>query len=274
MASPSPSVETIQEIAFDLIDDPKAPMRSDLNRDALWELAESIKTQGIINPPTVRPVEGRFEIVAGHRRFAAAKMAGLVKARFVVREMQDEKAAEVMAHENLFREDVDPVDEAVFIGELVNRFGWSVPMVASKVNRSQKWVTERLMVLDMPDYMIAAIKTGGMALGVALQLVQIDDERQRRVWTNMAAQDKITVRQAEYWLLDYRKNKDVYAAALDAGGVEDAPPPPVVQQVLCERCGVQVPITETRAAMVHRGLCPEDRPHVEVMTEHSEPRVE
>ena len=99
----TPQKEVVQEIMSDLIDDPVAPMRSDLNRDALFELADNIKQNGLINPITVRPAGARFEVVAGHRRFAACKIAGKIRIACVVRELTDDEVFAVMAAENLER---------------------------------------------------------------------------------------------------------------------------------------------------------------------------
>lgn len=252
--------DNIQELYFDLIDDPADPMRSDIRGESLQDLADSIKQHGIINPPTVRPLNGRYEIVAGHRRFAAAKMAGVVKSQFVIKELDDTSTAEIKAHENLFREDVDPADQAVFIGELIHKHNWPIEECAKRMNRSVRWVEDRLTILEMPDYMIAHLKNGGISIGVALQLVQIESEKHRELWTTMAARDHITVREAEHWLLDWRKNRVVYEEAIEAAGVGTAAPPPPPAQVDCERCGGKVLMHEVRAAYVHRYACPAPEP--------------
>src|SRR5574343_2047869 len=105
----------VQEIFSDRIDDPKEAMRTELDRDDLFDLAENIKQNGLINPITIRPMGDRYEVVAGHRRLSACKIAGIIKIPCVVRELDDTKTFEVMAAENLERADVDPVDEAIFL---------------------------------------------------------------------------------------------------------------------------------------------------------------
>ena len=191
-------MEEVKKIYSHLIDDPVNPMRSDIDRDKIFELAESIKREGLINPITVRPVhvkgcaheedlppckegclrpgDNRYEVVAGHRRFMACKIANVGEISCVVRELTDEQAMEIMAHENLFRQDIDPVDEAIFLGRLVGEDETKISDIATKMSRSEQWVRDRLEILAYPDYMLAPIKTGELKLGVAKWLGVIDDD--------------------------------------------------------------------------------------------------
>jgi len=208
----------VQEIFSDLIDDPKDAMRSALDRDGLFDLAENIKQNGLINPITVRPVGDRFEVVAGHRRLSACKISGKIKIPCVVRDLDDQKAFEVMAAENLERQDVDPVDEATFIANFIEKTGKSIAEVAKSLKRSEAWVQSRLEIGAMPDYMKDYIKIGSLKLGVALALVKIDNDRTHQVWVDLAVRDGASVAQAEYWLYDYERSK------LPGGTLSDEPP--------------------------------------------------
>ena len=211
-------MEKIQEIFTDEIDEPEGAMRSEMNRAELFELADNIKQNGLINPITVRPVGKRFEVVAGHRRLNACKIAGIIRIQCVVRELTNNEVFAVMAAENLERADVDPVDEAEFIFRYIGQTGQSVPEVAKALRRSVGYVESRLSVGQMPDYLKQYLKTGQIKLGVALALVQIDEDRVRKVWTEMAARDGVSVAQAEYWLHGFQMNK------LPGGTLSDTPP--------------------------------------------------
>jgi ParB family chromosome partitioning protein len=160
----------------------------------------------------------KYEVVAGHRRLSACKIAGIIKIPCVVRELTDEETFAVMAAENLERSDVDPVDEANFIFEYISQTGQTIPEVAKALRRSVGYVESRLAVGKMPEYMQSFLKSGQIKLGVALALVQIDDEQQRRVWTEMAARDGVSVAQAEFWLHGYQMNK------LPGGVLSELPP--------------------------------------------------
>jgi len=210
--------EIIKEIYTDQIHDPKDAMRSELDRDALFELAENIKANGLINPITVRPVAEAYEVVAGHRRLSACKIAGKIKIPCVVRTLDDKQAFEVMAAENLERADVDPVDEAIFVKRFIEQTNESIAEVAKRLKRSIAWVESRLAVGEMPDYMQAALKAKEIKLGVALTLMQITDENTRYMWTFQAARDGVSVAQAEYWLSGWKLNQ------LPGGDNIDTPP--------------------------------------------------
>lgn len=191
-------MDTVKLIRSDLIDDPKMAMRTGMDRDELDDLAQSIKQTGLINPITVRPKGERFEVVAGHRRLAACRIAGVVDISCVVKELSDSAVFDIMAQENLFRTDVDPVDEAIFIGRLINELNMSIDDVAKKTNRSVAWVNERLDILEYPDYMLEAVKTGRLKLGVAKNLATIQNETYRKMYIDQAVNFGMSVRQAEY----------------------------------------------------------------------------
>lgn len=233
-------METIKQIFTDQIDDPRDAMRTDMDRDALFELAGNIKQNGLINPITVRPIEIqirdgveyrvavhsgdtvgpniRYEVVAGHRRLTACKIAGLIKINCVVRDLDDKQTFEVMAAENLERADVDPVDEAIFITKYMEQSGKNITDVAASLKRSVAYVKSRLSVGQMPEYMQEYLKEGKLKLGVALVLSEITDERTRQVWTDLAVRDGANVAQAEFWLYDFKRQ------LLPGGTLSETPP--------------------------------------------------
>lgn len=210
--------DVVQEIFTDRIDDPQDAMRTDMDRDALWDLAEDIKKNGLINPITVRPIGDRFEVVAGHRRITACKIAGLIKVPCVVRDLSDDAAFSVMVSENLVRSDVDPDDEAVFVAKLLEKHSNDIHEVASIMRRSPEWVRDRVAVFNMPEYIRIPLKEGKLKLGVALALAQIKNDGTREMWTRQAVRDGITVAIAKYWLAQSELEPE------DNSGVPTAPP--------------------------------------------------
>lgn len=211
-------MENIQSVSIDLIDDPEFAMRSELDRDGLFDLAENIKQNGLINPITVRPKNNRYEVVAGHRRLSACKIAGKIKINCVVRELTDEQVFEIMTAENIERADVDPVDEAIHLSREIERTGKSVNELAKQIRRSVAYVESRLAIGAMPDYLQEALKSGQIKIGVALNLFQITDDSRRRLWTDMAMRDGISVAQAELWLHHWQVNR------LPGGSDSEQPP--------------------------------------------------
>ena len=197
-------MENIREIFSDLIDDPKDAMRSGLDRERLFDLADDIKKNGLINPITVRPVADRYQVGSGHRRLCACKIAGKIKIPCVVKELDDRAAFSIMASENLVREDVDPVDEAEFIIKMMSRTGEGVEEVAVNIRRSRQYVLDRLTVGQMPPYLKEFLRAKQIKLGAALALNQITDESKKMTWIQMAVRDGVSVRVAEYWLTQWK----------------------------------------------------------------------
>jgi len=251
-----------QFIRSDLIDDPKTPMRSGLDNDTLFELAESIKREGLINPITVRPVGSRFQVVAGHRRLAACKIAGRIDIECVVRELDDMAAFEIMAHENLERQDVDPVDEALFIGRLIGEDDSKIKEVAEKLGRSVQWVEDRLNILTYPEYLVQALRVGSIKLGVAKHLGAILDDQYRFNFVTSAIRDGMSVIQAQYLFNQWKGGvfKPSEVMLKESGEVEGQPV--VRAKAVCARCGKVAVDPNLENVFIHKE-CPNDEPNKE-----------
>jgi len=244
--------QNVQYILRDLIDLPENQMRRDINRDSLHELADNIKANGLINPITVRQKGERFELVAGQRRLMACGIAGIIRIPCVVRELTDVMALAVMAAENLERADVDIVDEANFIKRMIDELQLSVGDVAERINRGEKYVRDRLVVAEMPDYMQGFLKEGRLKLGVALALVGIDDEETRRTYTSVAVANSSTIRDVEYWVSQW----ELGLLQTGEGGSEAPPGAPAGEykppRLRCRIDGKEYPPSDTTAVIVAR----------------------
>lgn len=243
----------MEDIFTDRIDDPVSPMRTEIDRAELFELSDNIKQNGLINPITVRPIGDRFEVVAGHRRLLACKIAGIIKIPCVVRTLSDTEVFAIKAAENLERADVDPVDEALFISEYINATNLSIPEVAKSLRRSVPYVETRLAVGSMPEYMKEYIKRGELKLGAALALVKITDDNIRRLWVDMAARDGVSVAQAEYWLHGWLVHK------LPGGVMSETPPDgftsdaPRIVMFRCAIDGKEYDARNFKSIMIYEG---------------------
>lgn len=242
---------TVTLLAPHLIQSPPSPMRSEFDADTVQELAQSIKEHGLINPITVRPVGNFYEVVAGHRRFKACRLIGLQEIPAIVRELTDDQVAEVMAAENLERADVDPVDEALFIGRLLNIGDASIESVAKRLNRSRTWVEERLDILNYPDYLVIPLKQGTIKLGVAKWLGRIESDIYRKMYSDSAVKNGMSVLQAEY---AYRQSIMGLMPDIDAL----IPPPSELSaaerpkaRALCARCERTAVEPNLRMVWVH-----------------------
>lgn len=186
-------------VSLDSIDDPMSPMRTHMDDTKLEELASSIKTHGLIQPITVRQVGDRYEVVAGHRRFKAAKRAGLADIPAVIRKLEAREADELKIHENLFREDVNPVDEARFIVHMIDTYDLSPKDLSNRTGKSESYLRARYELLQYPDYLVTAVAEENISLTAAQWLSKITDENISKEYTRFAIQGGITAKRAEAW---------------------------------------------------------------------------
>ena len=154
--------------------------RKDFSEEALEELAASIKEHGLLQPILVRPTaSGRYQIIAGERRWRASRKAGLSTIKAVIREFRDEEVMEIALIENLPREDLNQIEEAEGYGNLIETLGLTQEQVAKKVNKSRSYVANSLRILNLDNGSKRALKEGKISLGHAKALLSIDDLRLR-----------------------------------------------------------------------------------------------
>jgi ParB family chromosome partitioning protein len=174
--------------------------RTRMDEGSLYELAESIKAQGIMQPILVRPVtpngEVRFEIIAGERRFRAAKLAGLREVPVLVKAVPDEAAAAMALIENIQREDLNPLEEAQGLQRLVTEFHLTHEQAAQAVGRSRSAASNLLRLLNLVTPVQNMLLAGDIDMGHARALLPLDGAHQITCATEIAAK-KLSVREAE-----------------------------------------------------------------------------
>ena len=175
--------------------------RTRMDEGALYELAESIKAQGIMQPILVRrltagPNDGKYEIIAGERRFRAAKLAGLDSVPVLVRDVPDESAAAMALIENIQREDLNPLEEAQGLNRLVKEFGLTHELAAQAVGRSRSAASNLLRLLNLAEAVQNMLMAGDIDMGHARALLALDRATQITAANQIAAK-KMSVREAE-----------------------------------------------------------------------------
>ena len=175
--------------------------RTRMDEGALYELAESIKAQGIMQPILVRRLssganDGKYEIIAGERRFRAAKLAGLDSVPVLVRDVPDESAAAMALIENIQREDLNPLEEAQGLQRLVKEFGLTHELAAQAVGRSRSAASNLLRLLNLADPVQVMLMAGDIDMGHARALLALDRATQITAANQIAAK-KMSVREAE-----------------------------------------------------------------------------
>jgi ParB family transcriptional regulator, chromosome partitioning protein len=175
--------------------------RTRMDEGALYELAESIKAQGIMQPILVRRLgsgehAGKYEIIAGERRFRASKLAGLDSVPVLVRDVPDESAAAMALIENIQREDLNPLEEAQGLQRLVKEFGLTHELAAQAVGRSRSAASNLLRLLQLADPVQTMLMAGDLDMGHARALLALDKATQITAGNQIAAK-KMSVREAE-----------------------------------------------------------------------------
>ena len=189
--------DTPRELAIDQLQPGKYQPRTRMDQDALKELAESIKTQGVIQPILVRPIaDSKYEIIAGERRWRAARMAGLQAVPVVIRDIPDNQALAVALIENIQREDLNPLEEALGIQRLTNEFGLTHQSAAEALGRSRTAVTNLLRLLELAPPVRDLLADGRLDMGHARALLVLPALRQVELANEIAAKG-MTVRDVE-----------------------------------------------------------------------------
>lgn len=174
--------------------------RTRMDEEALNELAESIRTQGIMQPILVRPLKGRgaqkYEIVAGERRFRAAKLAGLDEVPVLVREVTDDNAAIMALIENIQREDLNPLEEAHGVKRLLDEFGMTHDQAARAIGRSRSATSNMLRLLNLTDAVQTMLLAGDIDMGHARALLAVDAASQI-ILANEVIAKRLSVRETE-----------------------------------------------------------------------------
>lgn len=174
--------------------------RKTFEREALESLADSIAAYGVLQPIIVRKnldIEGTYEIIAGERRWRAAKMAGLSEIPAVIFDGDDLKAAQVAMIENVQREDLNPVEEALGYGALIDRFGLTQEQLAKQVGKSRATITNMLRLLDLPEEVLELLRSGELQTGHARALLGLDDEAHMILLANRTVASNLSVREVE-----------------------------------------------------------------------------
>ena len=191
-------VSGIQTVRITEIEQNRGQPRKRFDDEALTELAESIQAHGMLQPIVVRPVgPNRYQIVAGERRWRAAKRIGLSEAPVIIREMTDEEASQIALIENLQRENLNPVEEAMGYQALMQQFSMTQEQVAKTVGRSRSAVANSLRLLSLPMPVQDYLEKGKISVGHAKALAGLKDEALLLSCAAKAAEDNITVREIE-----------------------------------------------------------------------------
>lgn len=192
------NANTVSKLKISLIDPRSGQPRKFFDKDALEELAESIREHGLFQPILVREyASGRYQIIAGERRFRAAKLAGLTEIPALILDKSDEATAEIALIENVQREDLNPVEEAMAYRSLSNEYHLTQEEVAAKVGKSRSAIANATRLLDLPDAVLAMVASGELSAGHARTLLGLKNREDMLLFAKRAVDFDLTVRRLE-----------------------------------------------------------------------------
>ena len=232
----------LRHIPIDLIQRGKYQPRTDMHEEALQELADSIKVQGVMQPIVVRPLQGgdRFEIIAGERRWRATQIAGLDTIPAVIRLVGDESAIAMALIENIQRENLNPIEEAMALKRLQEEFSLTQQEVAEAVGKSRTTVTNLLRLMSLNHDVRLMLERGDIEMGHAKALLGLPPEQQSDASKAVAGKG-LSVRQTEAMVRKLIENKPLQQQKL----AREDPDIVRLQESLSERIGARVEIQHT-----------------------------
>ena len=196
----------VTKIRISLIEPDKNQPRTQFDPDKLAELSDNISRHGLLQPILVRPLEnGGYRIVAGERRWRAARMASLEEVPVVMRELSDLEAAQISLIENLQREDLNPLEEARAYQRLIDEFGMTQERVAESVCKSRAAVANSVRLLKLAEPVQKLLENKAITVGHAKLLCGIDDEKIQTSLADDCVKNKLTVRELEKVIADKAK---------------------------------------------------------------------
>jgi ParB family chromosome partitioning protein len=199
-APPSPAPDTrerVQRVPLDKLQPCPFQPRKDFSKETLAELADSIREQGIVQPLIVRERGGGFELIAGERRWRAARLAGVQEVPIIVREADDRAVLELALIENLQRENLNPIEEAQGYSQLISQFELTQEQAALKVGKSRAVVANALRLLKLPPVLQSYLREGRLSVGHAKVILGLPAEKQQQAVAEKVIKDALNVRQTE-----------------------------------------------------------------------------
>ena len=196
-SSGSAQQDRVNEISIYLIDNNSSQPRKSFDDEKLSELAESIKNYGVVQPIVVKENNGRYVIVAGERRFRAARLAGLTKVPVIIRDFDEKELLEVSLIENIQRENLNPIEEALAIKNLIDNYDITQEEAAERLSKSRPAVANSLRLLNLPEKVQDYVKDGKIQAGHARAILSVKGKQRQIEFAELIIEKDLSVREAE-----------------------------------------------------------------------------
>lgn len=182
--------------------------RRDFNQESIKELSKSIQEHGVVQPIIVKPLNGRYVIIAGERRWRAARQAGLEKIPVIIRDLDDKEMLEIALIENLQREDLNPMEEAEGINNLINTYNLNQEQVAKRLGKSRPAISNALRLLKLPKEIRILLEENSISTGHARALLGIEDNAKKVELAKLIVDKGLNVRETESIIKKMKESKE------------------------------------------------------------------
>lgn len=214
LIGPAPQRENIREIDIENIVTREDQPRKNFDEDAMEELTDSIKEYGVIQPILCRPKKNKYEIIAGERRFRASKRAGLETIPVIVKNIDEKSLMEISLIENIQRQDLNPIEEALAYEDLREEFGYTQEELAKKLGKSRSYIANILRLLKLDEETKKYLRDGKITSSQARTLLSIDNLDERKKYLHRLLNKKTNIRKIEQRKRP-KKEKDPYVSDLE-----------------------------------------------------------
>lgn len=253
----APAAPELQQIPLSAILEPKLPARESMDPAKLQDLAASIKAMGgVVQPILVEQEGGQFRIHAGQRRFLAARLAGMERIRAIVHPPGSVNALAITSHENAYREDLNPAEEALWLYRLLETIpGQDVDQLCDQLRLKRAYVENRLLLLNAAEDVFQALKKGEISMAVAAELDKYTNDTLRRMRLENAILGGATARVVREWRLKDEQLAPFIGPALAAAAPPDGADPDAAADdpMKCVICGASDAKHEMEIMWIHRG---------------------
>lgn len=197
----------IVELDLNLLQVREDQPRKVFDQKAIEDLAECLKDKGVLQPILVRKISDKYQIIAGERRFRAAKLAKLKKIPAIIKDLDDREVMEISLIENIQREDLNPVEEALAYLNLMNEFSYSQEEMSKKVGKSRSYIANTIRLLDLDEDCLESLKEGQITSNQARSLLAIKDLEKRKDFLDKLIAKEINIRDIEEKARELKKIK-------------------------------------------------------------------
>lgn len=245
--------DKIAEVELSLIDEPKAMARMEMDPEAVAELAQSISEIGLLQPVVLCENAGRYEIIAGHRRFLAHKRLELPTIKAIIKNMSAQDVIIARATENLARVDLTPLEESTIYTDLVNKHNMSIEQVAQKMGKTPGTIKRRMDLVKMPPALQKAVHKGQVSMSAAEELWPISNETDLEYYLLFAIENGCTKEVARQWCKQWKDTQRHMESPSGEGGGVSSPYEPRPYYIACDLCNGPGELEK----MVRMTICPE-----------------